>query len=57
MRAGRRFTLGCAALTAALGVSACAAGTSGGDDEASGGELTFVSWGGGYQDAQEKEVV
>lgn len=55
MRRGRRLTIGSAVLAVAFGVSSCAAGT--GDDESSSDELTFVSWGGGYQDAQESEIV
>lgn len=62
MRTARRVRLGTTALAVALGLSACAAGTGGsgdggGDGEGTGGELTFASWGGGYQEAQEETIV
>lgn len=56
MRGTQQLTLGGAALAAACGLSACAAGGDTGSSD-SGSELTFVSWGGGYQDAQQNEVV
>jgi putative spermidine/putrescine transport system substrate-binding protein len=66
MRRARSLALVGAATAAALAIAGCGAGTgSSSKDEGSGSstgstaskELTFASWGGGYQEAQEATIV
>lgn len=49
----------CGATVVALTLTACSAGTGSGSGDVgeSGGTLTFASWGGGYQEAQEETIV